>query len=65
MLNVKAPGEAEAELARLNQAGIIDIVLTDNSDVFLFGATRVMRTYVPEYFHPLFAHVNAVHQYRR
>jgi Holliday junction resolvase YEN1 len=39
----QAPGEAEAELAQLNKAGIIDIVLSDDSDVLLFGATHIMR----------------------
>lgn len=38
-----APGEAEAELAYLNAAGIIDGVLTDDVDAFLFGATTVWR----------------------
>ncbi|KAK0487291.1 hypothetical protein IW261DRAFT_604052 [Armillaria novae-zelandiae] len=38
-----APGEAEAELAYLNAAGIIDGVLTDDVDAFLFGAKTVWR----------------------
>lgn len=42
----QAPGEAEAELAYLNQILAIDLVLTSDSDVFLFGATHVMRRYV-------------------
>ncbi|KAJ7439712.1 PIN domain-like protein, partial [Mycena galericulata] len=37
-----APGEAEADLARLNQTGIIDFVQTVDSDVFVFGAPRVL-----------------------
>ncbi len=41
---VKAPGEAEAELAQLNAKGMIDAVLTDDSDAFIFGATHVIRT---------------------
>ena len=41
--NLKAPGEAEAELAYLNQIQAIDLVLTTDSDVFLFGATHVIR----------------------
>ncbi|KAJ7606586.1 PIN domain-like protein [Mycena polygramma] len=36
-----APGEAEAELAYLNQAGAIDVVQTNDSDVFVFGASAV------------------------
>ncbi|KAF8556743.1 hypothetical protein OG21DRAFT_1602064 [Imleria badia] len=38
-----APGEAEAELAHLNRVGIIDAVLSDDVDNFLFGATMVIR----------------------
>ncbi|OCH91322.1 PIN domain-like protein [Obba rivulosa] len=39
----KAPGEAEAELAYLNKIGVIDAVLSDDVDTFLFGATMVVR----------------------
>ncbi|KAJ3804445.1 PIN domain-like protein [Lentinula aff. lateritia] len=42
-----ARGDAEAELAHLNNQGIIDAVLTKDSDVFPFGAQRVL---VPELF---------------
>ncbi|KAF9526067.1 hypothetical protein CPB83DRAFT_506722 [Crepidotus variabilis] len=38
-----APGEAEAELAYLNRIGIIDGVLSDDVDNFLFGAKTVLR----------------------
>ncbi|KAI9459847.1 hypothetical protein BJY52DRAFT_1148620 [Lactarius psammicola] len=38
-----APGEAEAELAYLNSIGIIDAVLSDDVDNFLFGAKVVIR----------------------
>ncbi|THU78674.1 PIN domain-like protein [Dendrothele bispora CBS 962.96] len=38
-----APGEAEAELAYLNRSHRIDAVLTDDSDVLVFGATWVIR----------------------
>ncbi|KAH8985375.1 PIN domain-like protein [Lactarius akahatsu] len=38
-----APGEAEAELAYLNSTGIIDAVLSDDVDNFLFGAKMVIR----------------------
>ncbi|KAJ3846244.1 PIN domain-like protein [Lentinula lateritia] len=41
-----ARGDAEAELAHLNNQGIIDAVLTKDSDVFPFGAQRVL---VPEF----------------
>ena len=39
----KAPGEAEAELAHLNNIGVIDAVLSDDVDNFLFGAKMVIR----------------------
>jgi Holliday junction resolvase YEN1 len=39
----KAPGEAEAELAHLNSIGIIDAILSDDVDNFLFGAKIVVR----------------------
>lgn len=44
--DVQAPGEAEAELAYLNRIGIIDAVLSDDVDNFLFGATMVIRKQV-------------------
>lgn len=39
----QAPGEAEAELAYLNRIGVIDAILSDDSDTFLFGASLVVR----------------------
>ena len=39
----QAPAEAEAELAYLNRILAIDLVLTSDSDVFLFGTTHVIR----------------------
>ena len=41
--HLKAPGEAEAELAYLNSVGIIDAILSDDVDTFLFGAKTVIR----------------------
>ncbi|KAJ3718996.1 PIN domain-like protein [Lentinula raphanica] len=38
-----ATGDAEAELANLNKNGIIDSVLTKDSDVFPFGAECILR----------------------
>ncbi|KAG1766126.1 PIN domain-like protein, partial [Suillus placidus] len=35
--------EAEAQLALMNRAGIIDAVMTDNSDIFVFSAKTVLR----------------------
>jgi hypothetical protein len=42
----QAPGEAEAELALLNRANLIDAVMTDDGDAFIFGATCVIKKYV-------------------
>ncbi|KAJ7812414.1 PIN domain-like protein [Mycena leptocephala] len=38
-----APGEADAELAYLDRLGHIDAILTDDGDVALFGARRIIR----------------------
>lgn len=39
----QAPAEAEAECARLEQLGIIDAVITEDSDALTFGARNVLR----------------------
>ncbi|TFY70857.1 hypothetical protein EVG20_g2154 [Dentipellis fragilis] len=38
-----ADGEAEAELARLNELGVIDAIMTDDVDAFVFGARTIIR----------------------
>ncbi|KAJ3753399.1 PIN domain-like protein [Lentinula raphanica] len=45
-----AKGDADAELADLNRNGVIDAVLTKDSDVFPFGAISVLRAlpFAPE-----------------
>lgn len=40
----QALGEAEAELSAMNAAGLIDVVVTNDVDTFLFGGLTVMRT---------------------
>ncbi|KAF2670896.1 PIN domain-like protein [Microthyrium microscopicum] len=40
-----APGEAEAECARLQQAGIVDAVWSDDSDALMFGCDFLIRTH--------------------
>lgn len=42
---IQAPGEAEAELSDLNRRGLIDAILSDDSDCFLFGAKTVVRNW--------------------
>ena len=39
----QALGEAEAELAYLNRAGVIDAIMTDDADAYLFGAKTIIR----------------------
>lgn len=43
---VQAPGEGEAELAALNSRGLIDVVLTTDSDILVFGAHSILRRQV-------------------
>ncbi|KAA1474332.1 hypothetical protein DENSPDRAFT_873329 [Dentipellis sp. KUC8613] len=38
-----AEGEAEAELARLNESGVIDAIMTDDVDALVFGARTIIR----------------------
>lgn len=41
--NHQALGEAEAELAYLNQKGHIDAILTDDCDVLIFGGRTIIK----------------------
>lgn len=43
LLVIKALGEAEVELARMSKAGVIDLVLTEDSDALVFGTVQVAR----------------------
>ncbi|KAM5541489.1 hypothetical protein V8D89_004679 [Ganoderma adspersum] len=40
---IKAAAEAEAELANMNDLGVIDAILTDDGDALHFGAAAVIR----------------------
>ncbi|RLV90886.1 Holliday junction resolvase YEN1 [Spathaspora sp. JA1] len=42
---VQAPGEGEAQCAWMQQLGLVDYVLSDDSDVFIFGATKVLKSF--------------------
>ncbi|OTA81335.1 hypothetical protein M434DRAFT_51004, partial [Hypoxylon sp. CO27-5] len=39
----EAPGEAEAECARLEALGVVDAVWSDDSDTFMFGCTTLIQ----------------------
>lgn len=42
---VQAPAEAEAECAMLQNLGIVDYVVSDDSDTMVFGATKILRSF--------------------
>lgn len=42
---IDAPGEAEAEMADLNRRGLLDAIVSDDIDCFLFGAITVVRNW--------------------
>lgn len=40
---IAAPAEAEAQCVALQKCGVVDYVISDDSDAFLFGASKVIR----------------------
>lgn len=42
---IQAPAEAEAQCAYLQRHGVVDYVLTNDGDAFVFGATNVLRNF--------------------
>lgn len=42
---MRAPGEAEAQLASMSREGVLDAVVTDDADALLFGAQVVIRNW--------------------
>jgi Holliday junction resolvase YEN1 len=43
LISSQAPGEAEAELASMSRLGIVDAIITEDSDAIVFGATTILR----------------------
>jgi Holliday junction resolvase YEN1 len=43
-----APGEAEAECAVLQKAGIVDAVMSEDVDTLMFGSAVLLRNWTPE-----------------
>jgi 5'-3' exonuclease len=41
-IKLQAPKEADAELAQLNRPKFVDTVLSDDGDVAVFGACRII-----------------------
>lgn len=41
----RAPGEAEAECAKLQRLGIVDVVWSDDGDTFMFGARTLIQAH--------------------
>ena len=56
--SLKAPGEAEAELAYLNEVGKIDAVWSDDVDTLIFGAQVVIRKSVKTSKYILFTYIS-------
>jgi len=42
---VDAPSEGEAEASRLQRLGVVDYVLSNDSDTIIFGATKILRNF--------------------
>ncbi|CAM9010463.1 hypothetical protein WICANDRAFT_68326 [Wickerhamomyces anomalus NRRL Y-366-8] len=42
---VEAPSEGEAEASRLQRVGVVDYVLSNDSDSIIFGATKILRNF--------------------
>jgi len=45
LITSQAPAEAEAEMMYLDRTGAFDMVMTSDSDIFLFGGAHVIRRY--------------------
>ncbi|CAL9729517.1 DNA repair protein Rad2p [Monosporozyma unispora] len=59
---VTAPMEAEAQCAELLQLNLVDGVITDDSDVFLFGGTKIYKNIFQDKKYVEFYDYNAIEQ---
>lgn len=61
---VVAPGEAEAQCAQLDTAGLTEGTITDDSDIWLFGGTRVYKNFFDqEKYVEFFSHTDLVQHF--
>ena len=59
---VRADGEAEAYAAKLNSEGLVDAVVTDDSDAFCYGATTVLRNFSISGIGSTAAEIHTIHK---
>lgn len=62
---IVAPYEADAQLAYLNKAGIAQIIITEDSDLLLFGCEKVSqtKTYLSQISKPTFLKISSTKLY--
>lgn len=61
---VVAPGEAEAQCAQLDTAGLTEGTITDDSDIWLFGGTRVYKNFFDqEKYVEFFSHTDLIQHF--
>eukprot|EP01028_Stygiella_incarcerata_P007511 TRINITY_DN31195_c0_g1_i2.p1 TRINITY_DN31195_c0_g1~~TRINITY_DN31195_c0_g1_i2.p1 ORF type:complete len:802 (+),score=258.62 TRINITY_DN31195_c0_g1_i2:245-2650(+) len=61
---ILSPGEADAQCGFLNANGVVDGIITDDSDVFLFGGTEVYRNVMSDKDGEHFSHEAITEEFR-